>query len=71
MLRWKLLFFRFLLEIIGPLPGGSKLVRFILMRMIRRDGRITYVAHSSFFDIREADLKDRSLYSHSKYQKKV
>ena len=63
MLRWKFICFRILLEVMGPLPFGSKIIRFLLMRMIRRDNKITYVAHASFFDIREAGLKDGSLFS--------
>ena len=61
---WKLVWFRLVLMVLGPWPRGSKLIRALLMRLIRRKGRIAYVAHADFFDVRQAGLESTSLHPH-------
>ncbi len=59
---WQLVSFRVLLIVVGPWPMGSKLIRALLLRLIRRKGRIAYVAHADFFDVRQIGLERTPLY---------
>jgi hypothetical protein len=53
MSTWQLILFRLGLMVLGRVPGGSRLVRRMLLAMVRRGGRMTYVAHGGFLDVRE------------------
>ncbi len=44
--------FRILTSTLGPFRTGSRLLRAILMKAVRRKGTMTYVAHADFLDVR-------------------
>ncbi len=49
----KMVVLRLYLVILGRFHFGSGLLRRLLLRLVRRKGRITYVAHADFLDLRE------------------
>jgi len=44
---------RLLALTLGRHPAGSRLLRALLMTVVRRKGRVTYVAHADFLDLRD------------------
>ena len=48
----KLVLLRLALLTFGRFTWGSKLIRFLLMAVVRRGGKMTYVAHADFLDLR-------------------
>ncbi len=49
---WQLICLRVIVFVLGPLPGGPWLIRRLLLLMIRKRGKVTYVAHADFLDLR-------------------
>ncbi len=48
----KLVLLRLVLLTLGRFTWGSKCIRFLLMNVVRRGGKMTYVAHADFLDLR-------------------
>lgn len=53
MSSFSLMALRLLALTLGRFPAGSRLIRALLLRVVRRKGRITYVAHADFLDLRD------------------
>lgn len=49
----KLILFRAALLAVGRWGWGSRLIRRLLLRQVKRPGTITYVAHADFLDVRD------------------
>lgn len=56
----KLVLFRTALIFMGPFKGGSKLIRRLLMGRIKKGGKVTYVAHADFLDVRTINKDGRA-----------
>lgn len=49
----RLILFRLLTQSFGRLPYGARLLRQILLMVLKKEGRMTYVAHAGFYDPRQ------------------
>lgn len=47
----KLVLLRVLAHGLGRLPGGSRLLRRLLLTALKKKGRMSYVAHAGFYDL--------------------
>jgi hypothetical protein len=52
MTTWRLLLLRTAALSLGAFPVGSRLLRSLLLLVLKSKGRMTYAAHSNFFDVR-------------------
>ncbi len=57
----KLILFRLAILLIGPWQSGSRFLRFVLMKAVRRKGKMTYVAHADFLDVRQMTTDSQTL----------
>lgn len=60
MTPFKLAMFRIVVMLLGPFPAGSRLIRKLLMAKVSQDGKITYVAHADFLDVRSLNSAGRA-----------